>query len=513
MEGYTPTVIVNANGERTTPSVVAFTKNGERLVGTPAKRQAVINPDRTIVSIKRDMGSNRRIKIDGKTYTPQEISAFILQQLKSDAEHFLGETVTDAVITVPAYFTDAQRQATKDAGTIAGLNVQRIINEPTAAALSYGVDREEDRAVMVYDLGGGTFDVSVLSIESGFIKVLATAGDNHLGGDDFDARLVEKICDDFKRDNGIDLHKDPAAMQRLREACETAKKELSNVQSASINLPFIASKGSNPLHLEATITRAEFERLTTDLVERTMGPARQALSDAGLTPAGIGKVLMVGGSSRMPCVQTAVKKLTGKEPSKNINPDEAVALGVCLQTGVLSGVVTGLILMDVTPLSLGVELEGDMTSVLIPRNSASQRPTPRSTRPRTAFQTEAEINVLQGENQRASMNKSLGRFRLHGIRNGIGVSPQIQVTFEIDTNGIVHVTAKELSTGRSADIIVSGSSNMSDREIEHARLEAASYADKDEQKNQEAELTNRAESLINEAEALSKDMDLRARRT
>lgn len=467
LEGGKPTVIANSDGERTTPSVVAFSKNGERLVGTPAKRQAAINPDRTISSIKRDMGTDRRIKIDGKDYAPQEISAIILQKLKKDAEAYLGTSVTDAVITVPAYFTDAQRQATKDAGTIAGLNVQRIINEPTSAALSYGVDREEDRAVMVFDLGGGTFDVSVLSISSGYIEVLATAGNNHLGGDDFDKRLVDWLVKDFKKENRIDLSRDEAALQRVTEACETAKKELSSTASTSINLPFIAVKNGKPIHLEVQVTRAQFEKICSDLVESTLGPCRQALSDAGIAAHDIGKVLMVGGSSRIPRVQEAVKELTGREPVHSINPDESVALGACLQAGVLAGSVGGLILLDVTPMSLGVEVRGNAMSTLIPRNSSI--PTRHSEIYTTSspLQTTVEINVLQGESSRASENRSLGRFRLSGIKRGL--QPQIEVSFDLDTDGIVHVSAKDLATGSSADITITGSSNMSDTDIRKAQ--------------------------------------------
>ncbi len=467
LEGGKPTVIVNSDGDRTTPSVVAFDKNGEVLVGTPAKRQAAINPDRTFASIKRDMGSSRRIKVDGTSYTPEEISAFILKKMKKDAESYLGSTVTDAVITVPAYFTDAQRKATKDAGTIAGLEVQRIINEPTSAALAYGVDKEEDRAVMVFDLGGGTFDVSVLSISAGFIEVLATSGNNHLGGDDFDKRLVDWVVKDFKKEHRVDLTRDAAAMQRVAEACEAAKKELSSTASTTINLPFLYTKGSTPLHLEKEVTRAQFEKLTHDLVESTLGPCKQAMADAGMKPSEIGKVLMVGGSSRIPCVQEAVKKLIGHEPAHNINPDESVALGACLQGGVLAGTVGSLILLDVTPLSLGVEVKGNLTSVLIPRNSSI--PTKHSEIYTTAspFQTNVEINVLQGENRRASDNRSLGKFTLSGIKRGL--QPQIEVTFELDTDGIVHVAAKDLATQSSADITITGSSNMSADDVQQAR--------------------------------------------
>ena len=467
MEGGRPTVIPNAEGSRTTPSVVAFTKDGQRLVGEVAKRQAAMNPERTIVSVKREMGSNERFEIGRKKYSPQEISAMILAKLKRDAEAYLGEPVTDAVITVPAYFTDAQRQATKDAGTIAGLNVQRIVNEPTAAALAYGVDKEEDKAVMVYDLGGGTFDVSILSIKDGIIEVLATAGDNHLGGDDFDTALTRELVMRFKNESGVDVHKDPQAMNRLREAAENAKKELSSVQQTTINLPFLATRGGAPVHFESTITRAVFDRLTADLVERTMGPCKRALSDAGMSPRDIGKVLMVGGSSRIPAVKAAVKKLIGKEPSENINPDESVALGACLQAGVLAGTVGGLLLLDVTPHSLGIEVVGDGMSVLIPRNATL--PTTHSEIYTTVspMQTMVEINVLQGESERASQNTSLGRFRLGGLRLGMN-KPQIEVTFQIDANGIVHVTARDLETNKAANIAIEGSNNMSQREIEAA---------------------------------------------
>lgn len=476
MEGDRPTVIVNADGERTTPSIVAFTKEGDRLVGTPAKRQAALNPARTIASIKRDMGTDRRIHIDGHDYSPQEISAMILAKLKKDAEAFLGGPVADAVITVPAYFTDAQRQATKDAGTIAGFNVQRIINEPTAAALSYGVDKEEDRAVMVYDLGGGTFDVSVLEIKDGIIDVKATAGNNHLGGDDFDERLVNHVVKEFKKQTRCDLSKNQVALQRVREACEQAKRDLSAAQNATINLPFIDTKGSTPLHLEMDITRAKFDALTSDLVEATMGPARQALSDAGVKAADIGKVLMVGGSSRIPAVRDAVKKLIGKEPSHNINPDESVAMGACLQAGVLGGAVGGLVLLDVMPLSLGVELKGDVMSTLIERNSTIPITHSEIYTTASALQTMVEINVLQGENKRASQNKSLGRFRLGGIKRGFSGQPQIEVTFAVDANGIVHVVARDLGTGNMADITIQGSNNLSQKEIESARKQIADHS-------------------------------------
>ena len=471
MEGDKPVVIPNAEGSRTTPSVVAFSKKGERLVGEVARRQQAMNPDRTIVSIKRQMGSTRPIQIDRKKYLPQEISAMILDKLKRDAEKYLGEPVTDAVITVPAYFTDAQRQATKDAGVIAGLNVQRIVNEPTAAALAYGVDKEEDKAVMVYDLGGGTFDVSILSIQSGVIEVLATAGDNHLGGDDFDARLTEELVRRFKSESGVDVHGEPAAMSRLREAAENAKKELSAVMQTTVNLPFLATKDKQPIHFETQVTRTEFDKLTHDLVERTMGPCQRALADAGKTASSIGKVLMVGGSSRIPAVKQAVRNLIGKEPSESINPDESVAIGACLQAGVLSGEVGGLLLLDVTPHSLGIEVINDGVSVLIPRNSTLPARHREISTTVTPMQTMVEINVLQGEAPRASQNTSLGKFRLGGLHLGMQ-KPQIEVTFQIDANGIVHVTAKELGSGKAANIRIEGSSNMSQRQIEaaHKRL-------------------------------------------
>lgn len=471
MEGDRPTVIPNAEGSRTTPSVVAFTKDGETLVGETAKRQEAMNPTRTVSSIKRRMGSAKPLVIDHKKYLPQEISALILAKLKADAERYLGETVTDAVITVPAYFTDAQRQATKDAGVIAGLNVARIVNEPTAAALAYGVDKEEDKAVMVYDLGGGTFDVSVLSITGGVIEVLATAGDNHLGGDDFDARLTEELVKRFKAQSGVDVRHDAAALSRLREAAENAKKELSSVTQTTINLPFLATKGGQPVHFETTVTRSEFERLIDDLVKRTVKPCERALSDASMSAKGIGKVLMVGGSSRVPLVKETVKKLTGREPSENINPDESVALGACLQAGVLSGQVGGLLLLDVTPHSLGIEVVNDQMSVLIPRNSTLPAVHSEIYTTVSPMQTVVEINVLQGESERASQNTPLGKFMLGGLHLGI-TKPQIEVTFQIDTDGIVHVTAKELGSGKAANIRIEGSSNMSQRQIEaaHKRL-------------------------------------------
>ena len=468
MEGDRPTVIVNAEGSRTTPSVVAFSKNGDVLVGEVARRQAAMNPDRTVTSIKRKMGSTEIVRIDRKKYLPQEISALILGKLKRDAESYLGEQVTDAVITVPAYFTDAQRQATKDAGTIAGLNVQRIVNEPTAAALAYGLDKEEDKAVMVYDLGGGTFDVSVLSIQGGVIEVLATAGDNHLGGDDFDGRLMAEFVRRFRASSGIDITNDRSAMNRVREAAESAKKELSSASSATVNLPFLAADGGQPAHFETVVTRAEFEQLVADLIERTMQPCRRALSDANMRPENIGKVLMVGGSSRIPAVKEAVRKLIGRAPSEGINPDESVAIGACLQAGVLSGQVGGLLLLDVTPHSLGIEVINDGMSVLIPRNSTLPAVHSEIYTTVSPMQTNVEINVLQGESPKASENTSLGKFMLGGLRVGMS-KPQIEVTFQIDANGIVHVTAKELGSGQAANIRIEGSSNMSQRQIEAAR--------------------------------------------
>ena len=468
MEGDKPTVIANAEGSRTTPSVVAFSKKGEVLVGEVARRQAAMNPERTITSIKRKMGSTEPIRVDRKKYLPQEISALILSKLKKDAESYLGEPVTDAVITVPAYFTDAQRQATKDAGTIAGLNVQRIVNEPTAAALAYGVDKEEDKAVMVYDLGGGTFDVSILSISNGVIEVLATAGDNHLGGDDFDKRLVDELVARFKREAGVDITGDAAAMNRVYEAAENAKKELSSLSATTVNLPFLATKHGQPVHFETSVTRSEFENITKDLVERTMGPCKRALSDAKMSAHDIGKVLMVGGSSRIPAVKAAVKQLVGKDPSESINPDESVALGACLQAGVLSGAVGGLLLLDVTPHSLGIEVVNNVMSVLIPRNSTLPATHSEIYTTVSPLQTNVEINVLQGESNRASDNTSLGKFMLGGLRRGMN-KPQIEVTFQIDTNGIVHVSAVELGSGRAANIQIEGSSNMSQRQIEAAK--------------------------------------------
>ena len=500
MEGGEAVVIPNAEGNRTTPSVVAFSKSGERMVGQTAKRQAITNPDRTIASIKREMGSDHRVNIDGKSYTPQEISAMILQKLKSDAEAYLGQPVTEAVITVPAYFTDAQRQATKDAGKIAGLDVKRIINEPTAAALAYGVDKEPAQKVMVYDLGGGTFDVSILDIDDGVIEVLATAGNNRLGGDDFDQCIMKYLVSEFKRTDGIDLSGDKVAMQRLKEAAEKAKIELSGVTSSNINLPYITADATGPKHLDVTLTRAKFNELTGHLVDATMGPVRQAMSDAGLKASDLSKVLMVGGSSRIPAVVEAVKKFTGSEPFKGINPDECVAMGAALQAGVLTGDVKGLLLLDVTPLSLGIETMGGVCTRLIERNTTI--PVKKSQIFSTAAdnQTSVEVNVLQGEREMAAANKSLGRFHLDGIAPARRGVPQIEVTFDIDANGIVNVSAKDLGTGNAQHITITSSSNMSKDDIERAVKEAEQYAAEDAKIKEKVEVRNQADQMVYQAE-------------
>ena len=505
IEGGEPVVIANAEGARTTPSVVAFSKNGERLVGQVAKRQAITNPDRTVSSIKREMGSNYKVNIDGKAYTPQEISAMVLQKLKADAEAYLGEKVTSAVITVPAYFTDAQRQATKDAGKIAGLDVKRIINEPTAAALSYGMDKENDQKVMVYDLGGGTFDVSIIEIGDGVQEVLATAGNNRLGGDDFDQRIIDWMVQSFKTETGVDLSGDKMAMQRLKEAAEKSKIELSGVTTSNINLPFITADATGPKHLDLTLTRAKFNELTADLVEKTMGPVRTALSDSGLSIGEINKVLMVGGSSRIPAVQDAVKSLIGKEPFKGINPDECVAIGAAIQAGVLGGEVDGLLLLDVTPLSLGVETMGGIMTKIIDRNTTI--PTKKSQIFSTAAdnQTQVEINILQGEREFARDNKQLGLFALTGIAPAPRGIPQIEVTFDIDANGIVNVSAKDLGTGAQQQITISNTSNMSKDDIDKAVKEAEQYAAEDKKRREEVDTKNEAEQVAYQAEKLISD--------
>ena len=500
MEGGEATVIPNAEGHRTTPSVVAFSKTGERMVGQVAKRQAVTNPDRTISSIKREMGSDYKVEIDGKKYTPQEISAMILQKLKADAEAYLGEPVTEAVITVPAYFTDAQRQATKDAGKIAGLDVKRIINEPTAAALAYGLDKETDQKIMVYDLGGGTFDVSVLEIGDGVIEVLATAGNNRLGGDDFDQCITNYLVQEFKKSDGIDLSGDRVAMQRLKEAAEKAKIELSGVTCTNINLPYITADATGPKHLDVTLTRAKFNELTAHLVEKTAGPVRQAMSDAGISASDLTKVLLVGGSSRVPAVQEMVKKLTGKEGFKGINPDECVADGAAIQGGVLGGDVAGVVLLDVTPLSLGIETLGGVCTKLIERNTTI--PTKKSQVFSTAAdnQTSVEVNVLQGEREMAAYNKSLGRFQLDGIAPARRGVPQIEVTFDIDANGIVNVSAKDLGTGKEQHITITSSTNMSKEDVEKAVREAEQYAAEDAKRKEEIDTRNQGDQMVYQTE-------------
>jgi molecular chaperone DnaK len=500
MEGGEATVIPNAEGHRTTPSVVAFSKTGERMVGQVAKRQAVTNPDRTISSIKREMGSDYKVTIDGKKFTPQEISAMILQKLKADAEAYLGEPVTEAVITVPAYFTDAQRQATKDAGKIAGLDVKRIINEPTAAALAYGLDKETDQKIMVYDLGGGTFDVSVLEIGDGVIEVLATAGNNRLGGDDFDQCITNYLVEEFKKSDGIDLSGDRVAMQRLKEAAEKAKIELSGVTSTNINLPYITADATGPKHLDVTLTRAKFNELTAHLVEKTAGPVRQAMSDAGITASDLTKVLLVGGSSRVPAVQEMVKKLTGKEGFKGINPDECVADGAAIQGGVLGGDVAGVVLLDVTPLSLGIETLGGVCTKLIERNTTI--PTKKSQVFSTAAdnQTSVEVNVLQGEREMAAYNKSLGRFQLDGIAPARRGVPQIEVTFDIDANGIVNVSAKDLGTGKEQHITITSSTNMSKEDVDKAVREAEQYAAEDAKRKEEIDTRNQGDQMVYQTE-------------
>ena len=506
MEGGEAVVIPNAEGNRTTPSVVAFSKDGERMVGQVAKRQAITNPDRTIISIKREMGSDYKVSIDGKKYTPQEISAMILQKLKADAEAYLGETVSEAVITVPAYFTDAQRQATKDAGKIAGLDVKRIINEPTAAALAYGVDKEESQKVMVYDLGGGTFDVSILDIDDGVIEVLATAGNNRLGGDDFDKCVMDWMAAEFKKTEGIDLTGDKVAMQRLKEAAEKAKIELSGVTSTSINLPYITADATGPKHLDLTLSRAKFDQLTAHLVEATAGPVRQAMNDAGLSGSDIHKVLMVGGSSRIPAVQEMVKKLTGKEGFKGINPDECVAMGAALQGGVFTGNVKDLLLLDVTPLSLGIETMGGVMTKLIERNTTI--PVKKSQIFTTAAdnQTSVEVHVLQGEREMAQYNKTLGRFHLDGIAPARRGVPQIEVTFDIDANGIVNVSAKDLGTGKEQHITITSSTNMSKDDIDKAVREAEQFAAEDKKQREAADIRNQADQMVFQTEKTLEDM-------
>ena len=505
IEGGEPVVIANAEGARTTPSVVAFSKTGERMVGQVAKRQAITNPDKTVSSIKRHMGSDYKVSIDDKSYTPQEISAMILQKLKSDAESYLGGKVTEAVITVPAYFTDSQRQATKDAGKIAGLEVKRIINEPTAAALAYGIDKEEDQKVMVYDLGGGTFDVSIIEMGDGVQEVLATAGNNRLGGDDFDQRIIDWLADEVKKEQGVDLRQDKMAMQRLKEAAEKAKIELSGVTTSQISLPFITADATGPKHLETTLTRAKFNEMTADLVEATMGPVRQALADSGLEPSQLNKILMVGGSSRIPAVQDAVKKYTGKEPFKGINPDECVAVGAAIQGGVLGGEVEGLLLLDVTPLSLGIETMGGVNTKIIERNTTI--PTKKSQIFSTAAdnQTSVEVHVLQGEREFARDNKTLGIFHLDGILPARRGTPQIEVTFDIDANGIVHVSAKDLGTQKEQSISITSSTNMSKEDVEKAVKEAEQFAEEDKKRKEAVDTRNEADQMVYQCEKILAD--------
>ncbi len=506
IEGGEPTVIANVEGARTTPSVVAFAKDGERMVGQVAKRQAVTNPDRTIASIKREMGSNYKVSIDDKAYTPQEISAMVLQKLKADAESYLGTTVTEAVITVPAYFTDSQRQATKDAGRIAGLDVKRIINEPTAAALAYGLDKENEQKIMVYDLGGGTFDVSVLEIGDGVIEVLATAGNNRLGGDDFDEAIVKYLIAEFKKDNGIDLSTDKVAMQRLREAAEKAKCDLSGVTTTNINLPYITADATGPKHLDLTLTRAKFNEPTNHLVQMTMGPVNQALSDAGLNASELSKILLVGGSTRIPAVQDAVKSITGKDPFKGINPDECVAIGAAIQGGVLGGDVEGILLLDVTPLSLGIETMGGVFTKLIERNTTIPNKKSQIFSTAADNQTSVEVNVLQGEREMAQYNKSLGRFHLDGIAPARRGVPQIEVTFDIDANGIVNVSAKDLGTGKEQHITITSSTNLSKEDIERAVREAEQYAAEDAKRKEEVDIRNNADQLVYQSEQTLSEM-------
>ncbi|HHT95523.1 MAG TPA: molecular chaperone DnaK [Clostridia bacterium] len=505
IEGGEPVVITNAEGARTTPSVVAFSKTGERLVGQVAKRQAITNPDRTIVSIKREMGSDKRINIDNKKYSPQEISAMILQKVRADAEAYLGEKVTQAVITVPAYFSDSQRQATKDAGKIAGLDVLRIINEPTAAALAYGMDKDQDQKILVFDLGGGTFDVSILDISDGVFEVLATNGNTRLGGDDFDNKVIDYLAETFKNDNGIDLRNDKMALQRLKEAAEKAKIELSSVLSTNVNLPFITADATGPKHLDITLSRAKFDELTADLVQKTMDPLRKAMNDAGLKPADINKVLLVGGSTRIPAVQDAVKKFIGKEPFKGINPDECVAMGAAIQAGVLTGDVKDLLLLDVTPLSLGIETLGGVCTRLIERNTTI--PTKKSQIFSTAAdgQTAVDIHVLQGEREMAQYNKTLGKFQLTGIAPAPRGIPQIEVTFDIDANGIVNVSAKDLGTGNEQKVTITASTNLSEDEIQKAVNDAKAHEKEDKLKKEEIDARNNADSLIYQTEKLLKD--------